>query len=473
MKKALLLLPFLHIQFGCMPSTSTSEHTLSKIAPTTWAAETSVVKQNPEGNQTYWIKRFEDPDLNQAIRTAWISNPNLLAMAERVLASGENVVVAGANLFPSAKADLSGSRSKRNLIGFNFPNGETSFTSESFNAGINLSWELDLWGKLKDYRDSARVRFKGTQAEYESARLSLAGQIAKAWFEIIESEGQLRISRNTSATYSQNKAFIEDRFEKGLNASALDNDLAEATLASAKANLVRRNRAHQVTIRKLEILLGEYPAGITDLNHSGELPRLSLISTPPSPTEALERRPDLKASRLELEARGIDIGISKKNLLPSLMIVGGPGSRSGEFENLLDQRFRIWEVSSAASQPLFQAGRLRAQIRKTKALQKAAEENYKAVALKAFSEVENALSGEQFLRDEELQLEMAAKASEAAAKLSWERYRRGVESIFNTLDAQRRAFEAESRLLSVRKERIFNRINLYLALGMTALPENP
>jgi outer membrane protein, multidrug efflux system len=473
MKKTLLFLPFLNLQFGCVPSSSTSEQTLDEIAPATWVAATSAGNQNSEGNQTYWIKQFEDPNLNRAIRKAWISNPNLLAMAERVLASGEGVVVAGANLFPSAKADLSGSRSKRNLIGFNFPNGETSFTSESFNAGINLSWELDLWGKLQDYRHSARTRFQGTQAEYESARLSLAGQIAKAWFEIIESEGQLRIARSTSATYSQNKAFIEDRFEKGLNASALDNDLAEATLASAKANLARRNRAHQVIIRKLELLLGEYPAGIADRNHSGELPRLSLASIPPSPTEALEKRPDLKATRLELEASGIDVGISRKNLLPSIAIVGGPGSRSGEFENLLDQRFRIWEVSAAASQPLFQAGRLRAQIRKTKALRQAAEENYKAVALKAFSEVENALSGEQFLRDEELQLEMAAKASEAAAKLSWERYRRGVESIFNTLDAQRRAFEAESRLLFVRKERIFNRINLYLALGMTALPENP
>jgi len=472
MKKILLIFPFLNLQFGCMPSSSTGERTLDEIAPVTWSTETSAGNQNSDGNQTYWIERFEDPKLNQAIRKAWISNPNLLAMAERVLASGEDVVVAGANLFPSAKADLSGSRSKRNLIGFNFPSGETSFTSESFNSGINLSWELDLWGKLKDYRNSARTRFKVTQAEYEAARLSLAGQIAKTWFEIIESEGQLRVARDTSATYSQNQAFIQDRFEKGL-ASALDNDLAQSTLSSAKANLARRNRAHQLMIRKLELLLGEYPAGIVDRNHSGELPRLSLASIPPSPTEALERRPDLKASRLKVEASGIDVGVSRKNLLPSLSIAGGPGSRSGEFANLLEQRFRIWEVTGAVSQPLFQAGRLRAQIRKTKALRQAAAENYKAVALQAFSEVENALSGEHFIRDEETQLAEAAKASESAAKLSWERYQRGVEGIFNTLDAQRRAFEAESRLLFVRKERIFNRINLYLSLGMDALPDKP
>ena len=472
MKKTLLILPFLSLQFGCVPSSFTNERIMDKIAPTKWSSATSAGNKNPDRNQTFWIEEFEDPNLKQAIRKAWISNPNLLAMAERVLASGEDVVVAGANLFPSAKADLSGSRSKRNLIGFNFPSGETSFTSESFNSGINLSWELDLWGKLKDYRNSAKTRFKGTQAEYEAARLSLAGQIAKAWFEIIESEGQLRIARNTSATYLQNQVFIQDRFEKGL-ASALDNDLAQATLSSAKASLARRNRTHLFMIRNLELLLGDYPDGITDQNYSGELPSLSPSTLPPTPVQALESRPDLKASMLEVEGAGLEVGISQKNLLPSFSIVGGPGSRSGEFENLLDQRFRIWELSGAISQPLFQAGRLRAHVRKTKALQQAAKENFKVVALQAFSEVENALSGEQLLKEEEAELGFAKKVSESAAKRSWERYQRGVEGIFITLDTQRRSFEAESRLLSVRKERIFNRINLYLALGMNALPEKP
>ena len=471
MKKTLLILFLLNLQFGCSPSSYTNERSLDKIAPNRWSTATSLGNQNSDYNQTYWIEQFEDPNLTKAVKKAWGSNPNLLAMAERVLASGEGVIVAGANLFPSAKADLSGSRSKRNLIGFNFPNGETSFTSESFNSGINLSWELDLWGKLRDYRKSAKTRFKGTEEEFEATRLSLAGQIAKAWFGIIESEGQLRIARNTSATYSQNQAFIQDRFEKGL-ASALDNDLAQATLSSARASLARRNRTHQIMIRNLELLLGDYPAGIADRNHSGELPSLSPSSIPPTPAQALERRPDLKASWLEVEALGLDIGISQKNLLPSFSIIGGPGSRSGEFENLLDERFRIWDISGAISQPLFQAGRLRAQVRKSKALQNAAKENYKAAALQAFAEVENALSGEQLFKDEEAELELATKASESAAKRSWERYQRGVEGIFVTLDAQRRAFEAESRLLSVRKERIFNRINLYLALGLNALPES-
>lgn len=125
-------------------------------------------------------------------------------------------------------------------------------------------------------------------------------------------------------------------------------------------------------------------------------------------------------------------------------------------------------MSGAISQPIFQGGRLRAQVRKSEALRQAAIKDFKSVALQAFAEVENALSAERFMKAEEEHLEKAALAAENAAKLTWERYKRGVEGIFNTLEAQRRSFDAESRLLALKKERLLNRIDLYLALGMKA-----
>ena len=172
-----------------------------------------------------------------------------------------------------------------------------------------------------------------------------------------------------------------------------------------------------------------------------------------------------------MEASGFDLKASGKSLLPSFSILGGPGSRAGEFNDLLDERFRTWEVAGSVSQPIFQGGRLMAGTRRAKAIQKGAVENYKSAILKAFAEVENALSAENLLAQEEQSLELAVQASTSAAQISWERYQRGVENIFNALENQRRSFEAESRLLSVKKERIHNRINLYLALGLDALPE--
>ena len=479
MKKICTFFLFLLFLAGCMPVRKSEPGLPEKMAPPFWTTKIEFQKVVPESNQTFWIDSFENPQLTKAVREALLKNPDILGAMERVIAAGENAVSSGADVYPSVNADLSGTRSKRNLIGFNFPNGDSSFTSKSFNSGINVSWELDLWEKRKDIRKLSKKRFEATREELEAARLSLAGQVAKTWFERIENEGQVRIANETAKTYSQTQSFIENRFEKGLGlgvagqASALDNHLANSSLYTANANLSLRKRILAATLKKIEILQGRYPADSPDRNGTRALPSLNMIPEPPSPAQALSQRPDVKASALEIEASGLELGVSRKNLLPSLVIAGGPGSRSEEFNNLLDQKFRVWEVSGAISQPIFQGGRLRAQVRKSKALQQAAIKDFKSTALRAFSEVENALSAERFMQAEEAHLEKAALASETAARLTWERYQRGVEGIFNTLDAQRRSFEAESRLLSLKKERLLNRIDLYLALGMKALSPQP
>ena len=151
----------------------------------------------------------------------------------------------------------------------------------------------------------------------------------------------------------------------------------------------------------------------------------------------------------------------------------GCGSRSEEFGDLLDNRFRTWEISGSVTQPLFNGGRIRANIRRTEALRKAAAANYRLTALRAFTEAETLLANESFLLKEEKYFQNASTAAQTVAKTSWDRYQSGVQGIFDTLESQRRAFDAESRLLSTRKERISNRINLFLALGIPALPIEP
>ena len=118
--------------------------------PKQWEALDLNNSLSQDKNLTYWMDSFENEWLNEAVYTAWSTNPSLVALAEQTLAVGEEAVIAGASILPQANVGVNGSKSKRNLIGFNFPNGSTSFTSESFTSGINLSWEIDLWGKLRD-----------------------------------------------------------------------------------------------------------------------------------------------------------------------------------------------------------------------------------------------------------------------------------------------------------------------------------
>ena len=476
MRKILNTFPFFFIAtfwIGCMPThTKTLDPFPETDVPVNWEALDYNNTLSGDQNISYWINSFENKLLNEAVYTAWSSNPSLVAMAEHTLARGEEAVIAGASIVPQANVGVNGTRSKRNLIGFGFPNCSTSFTTESFSSGINLSWEIDLWGKLRDQRNSAKKRFDGARADFEGARLSLAGQVARTWYGIVESEQQLELAKQMTDTFEKNQAFIANRFANGL-ASSLENDLARSALSSSQATETTRERLKNAQVKELESLLGGYPKGDVDRTFSVSLPELSLTPFPPTPAQVMENRPDLQAARLQLEASGYDLSASKMSLLPSLSLSGGPGSRSEEFGDLLDNRFRTWEISGSVTQPLFNGGRIRANIRRSEALQKAAEANYRALALRAFTEAETLLANERFLQKEENYLKNASMAAQTAAKTSWDRYQRGVQGIFDTLESQRRAFDAESRLLSTRKERIFNRINLFLALGTPALPTEP
>ena len=127
------------------------------LIPAQWNSGFEV--KSTDRNVTYWTDSFEIPPLTRLISQANQNNPELASMYERMVAKGEDATIRGANLLPAANANVTGTRNKRNLIGFNFPNSETSFTSNSFNSGLNVSWEIDLWGKIKDSRNSAKKRF--------------------------------------------------------------------------------------------------------------------------------------------------------------------------------------------------------------------------------------------------------------------------------------------------------------------------
>ena len=180
-------------------------------------------------------------------------------------------------------------------------------------------------------------------------------------------------------------------------------------------------------------------------------------------------RPDLLAAEKRAKASGLDLAVARKNFFPSLILTGGPGSRSDEFENLLDNNFRTWGINGSLNLPIFNGGRLRAAHRQAKAMQAAAWADYRVCALNAFVEVENILAAEIRLAKEEKLLQQAADSAEEAARISWERYQRGVEAIFNALENQRRAFDARSQAYAIQKSRIHNRVDLHLALGQFPL----
>jgi len=447
---------------GCIRETK--DNPISSLnVPPNW----HVATQQAKDDKTYWAEDLGDANLTSMIRESWANNPDLSAASRRMEVAREEANMAGAKLLPEAGLALSGTRSKRNLVGF-FPGSNNSFSTESYGLNLNVSWELDLWGKVRDSRKAAKNAWEASVQDYQAARLSLAGQVSKAWFSAIEANRQVELAEKAENTQSENASYISTRFERGL-ATALEQNLARATLASTRAGKARRMLQLDLATRTLETLLGRHPRGKRWTVIKLPEPKKNPPASPPSQT--LEKRPDLLAGKLRLEAAGLDKTIARKNLLPSLSLVGGPGSRSREFDELLDQQFRIWSITGNLAQPIFQGGRLRANVRRAEAARMAAVDSYKAAALRAFREVEAALSAESLLKEEHDRLEEAAQASATAADLSWDRYQRGLEGIFATLESRQRAFEAESRLIALKRERLLNRIDLHIALGDQAISD--
>lgn len=453
---------------GCLAPKIDQKPALQLSAPKAWESDTF----NSDNNYSSagWAYKLGGEQLNSLIEKAISGNPSLLAMSERLIAQGEQATILGSKILPTAQAEVTGSRSKRNLIGFNLPNGSTSFTSNSFTSGLNISWELDLWGKLADARDSAEKSFRAGEMEFQGAQISLAGQVAKAWYEVIEGSQQVILAQKSTESFTQNQNFVEERFLKGL-ANALDQKLAQTGTANAKAKTLTMLGQLDSSKRRLNILLGKYPSVSLDQNLSVPSKLLPLDISKSSPSTLLANRPDLLAVEQNAQASGLDLAVARKNFFPSISLSGGPGSRTDEFENLLDNNFRTWGINGSFSQPIFNGGRLRAAHRQAKALQAAAWADYRSHALNAFVEVENVLAAEIRLAEQEDLMELAAKSAEDASKLSWERYQRGVEGIFNALENQRRAFDARSQVYLIRKQRIHNRIDLHLAQGQFPLSE--
>ena len=421
--------------------------------PTAWSS------QSFNTAPTAWLADFKSPQLEALVLEALAQSPSLKATAARFAQSVAEARISGADLKPSLGLGLNGARQKINTFG---PNPTDGVVFENYDLALDLRWEIDLWGRLRDQTSAAVARVEGYQADLDAARLSLAAQTTKGWLNLIEAQQQLALAERTAEAYRYNQRALESRFKLGLT-EGIDLRRIHTQVASAEADAVSRQRALDQATRQLEVVLGRYPAGVLDA-------AITLPSLPPTipaglPADLIQRRPDLVAAERQLAATDRELRASKKNLLPQISLTASGGTSSQEFENLLNGDFGVWALAGNLTQPIFQGGRIIANIDRSAALRDQAAANYRDSALRAFLEVETTLAAEQFIRREQAKLAIAAEEATATESLAWNRYRSGTGDFLTALDTRRTADAARGRLLSVANLFLQNRVDLYLALG--------
>lgn len=402
---------------------------------------------------TGWLAHFDDPVLEGLVRESWAHNPDLYVAAARFEEAAASLRIAGSQLWPDVNA----------AGGASYTNTDGSADRDSYSVGAGISWEIDLWGRLRSDRQAARRIGEAAGLEYVQARHSLASSVARAYYAVIAAKEQLAIDQMLLDAESFTAVTTRQRVEAGLGTN-LDLDLAESSVALAEAAVANDQAALREARRAIELLVGRYPAAELE-SATPLLPRIEPGALAIGvPTSLLERRPDVRSAELRVDAAYYSVKSANAARLPALTL-------RADATQFFDPSEFVTTVAGDVLAPLFQGGRLRAREEIANARQRQALGQFAAVALRAFGEVESALSNERHLHSRVSKLVLASDGLTRAGEAAINRYEQGLLTILELQQIRRSDFSTRSLLLSVRYELISQRLDLYLALGGPVLDD--
>jgi multidrug efflux system outer membrane protein len=412
---------------------------------------------------TPWWDVVKDPQLQALIREAIASNLDLRTATARVAEARAQYGIARSFLFP--EVGVSAGYSAQQVSRSSEPPQGTAAgkTYQNWNAGFPMSWEIDLFGRIRREKEAAFAAYLATEEGRRAALITLVADVASTYLFLRELDLQLEVARRTVQTNEETVQFYEKRLQGGIS-NRLEVDRAVANRARTATVIPDIERQIAVTENALCLLLGRLPGPIV----RGE-PLTTDLAAPEVPVglpaALLERRPDVLAAEQLLVASNANVGAAKALFFPTISLTGLLGTLSGDFDNLLKADSNVWQVSPSLFTPLFQGGRIRRNYDAAKARFEQAMAQYRKAALNSYREVANALVSVKKLGEARLELEDGVEALTNAAALSRSRYDAGLANYLEILNADQQLFEQELQLAQVRGEELRAFVELYRALG--------
>jgi len=445
---------------GCASAPEYKPPPIEIEAPNMWTAG-ALDTASATTDDTRWWSGFADARLDSLVEEALLYNFDLVVAAARVDQAAAIAKITGADKWPQLSAGFTGARQKNIILGIPIP-GDKVIHNNSFGVSLNAQWEIDLWGRINKAETAALAEVEASWADLTAARLSIAAQAAKAWFAVTEVRQQVELAEQTVESFSTSADYVRKRYQQGVR-SSLDVRLSLANLAAAEALLELRHEQLDRAKRQLEILLGRYPAAA--IVAPADLPGMPDDVPGGLPSELLIRRPDLVAAERRYAASQAKISESRRAFFPRITLTGAAGMLSQQVEDLVKGDFSVWSLAAGLTQPIFQGGRLRANLAQSHAVADQALAGYALSLLRAFGEVESAIVSEYRLARRVEYTQEAADQSVAAQTLAERQYSAGLVDYITVLETQRRALNSVSELITVKRERLDARINLHVALG--------
>ena len=406
-----------------------------------------------------WWAVFHDPELDVLEVQAVHTNLSIEAALHRLEHARAVARLPQANLLPTLVLNPSYSHFQRTLSSFG---GAGTLTNDTFRVPFDLSYEVDLWGKVRRSFEAAHAEAQASQAAYESVLLSVTAETARSYFSARALDAELEALRKTVELRREAQRLVDQRVDAGLS-SDLDRArvMAEVKTAEAESYDVERRRAELE--HALAVLCGRAPAEFTLAAHP-------LAEDPPAvpagiPSTALERRPDIAEAERLMAVSNARIGAAQAASFPVLSLTGSAGWEGAKADQVLRADNVVWSLGPSLSVPLFAGGRNRANLRAARADHAQASAEYRRRVLAAFQEVEDALAAIRLLdRQQQAQAEVV-EATQRAQQLSIDRYAQGLSSFLDAVDAERARLDALRRAAQIRGQRLTAAVVLIKALG--------
>ncbi len=404
-----------------------------------------------------WWQVFQDPQLQELIRTALKENYDLQLATERIAAARAQVTITRSSLFPQVQA------------GGNFAGGKDPTTQAKYNIlalTADAAFQLDLFGRLRRATEASRAELLATEDARNTVILTLVSDVASDYFTLLQLDLELQITRDTVNTQEDSVKLTRLRLDHGV-ATKLDVLQAEQVLDTANAQIPDLERQIGQEEDAISILLGHYPDSVRRGRPLAEQPFPPDVP-PGMPSTLLERRPDIRQVEQELIAANAEIGVAKAAFFPQISLSGSGGGafgRSTLLSGLMSSQTGIWSYGAQVTQPIFTGGALRGDLRLAESQHRQELIAYKQVIQLAFRDVSDALIGYQKLHQVRVAQETTVKYLQDTVDTSLVRYRGGITTYLEVLDGQRSLFEAELTLAQARGNECQSLVQLYKALG--------
>lgn len=459
MRNTILVLAISAALSGCVVSRVDPEKPELPLPASLPAVEVQTVDiPNP------WWTIFGDPTLNQLIDEALQHNTDVAVAAARVAQARALLTITNADRLPSVDLEARSTRSKTSEDITSIP-GVSRYQNTHVVQGA-VGYELDLWGRYQRASEAARADLLNSEYGREATKLGLTGDVARGYFALIASAEQLARGRDTLATREESLRLEKLRLDAG-ESDEFTFKRAEADAQATRTSVFQLELDMNRRVNALGVLLGRAPKDLVEraiLSSEVDLP--ASVALPASlPSSILERRPDIGAAEAALNASAADIGVARAQMFPSISLTGAFGYVSRDLDNLFIDPTEAWSVAAGIVQPLFQGGRLRANVKRAEAVREERKAQYARTVQQAFREVLDGLHGQRLIDSARASNDAQVAALTRATELAELRYKQGDIAYLELLDVRRGLYQAQIDLVAAQRDALLNTVDLALAVG--------